>query len=306
MRCWPYLQKEWKALLFPVLLNKMPWLTPSRMLCLTIAAIVVIRVSPLYAQLSEADVPTANPARPTVATPATLTPVGYLQFENGAIYADTSPEVSQQFGLNQVTKLTVRPRLEILGLFEPYAYSGGTVVNGLPGGQPGSIAGGVQAVVFPGEGAKPTISLSYIYTFYLGRAPDLDIGTANQSAVFLWSEDLAGFHFDLNGIFGEETQDKLRRAQYGQTLSVSHPVGPFVLAGELWHFTQPLSNGNAVGNLWALSYAARKNLVFDAGFDHGLTSSSTQWEGFAGFTYLLPHRLWKVRDKRADKPASVQ
>lgn len=292
--------------MFPVLHNKMPWLTPSRMLCLTIAAIVVIRVSPLYAQLSEADVPTANPARPTVATPATLTPVGYLQFENGAIYADTSPEVSQQFGLNQVTKLTVRPRLEILGLFEPYAYSGGTVVNGLPGGQPGSIAGGVQAVVFPGEGAKPTISLSYIYTFYLGRAPDLDIGTANQSAAFLWSEDLAGFHFDLNGIFGEETQDKLRRAQYGQTLSVSHPVGPFVLAGELWHFTQPLSNGNAVGNLWALSYAARKNLVFDAGFDHGLTSSSTQWEGFVGFTYLLPHRLWKVRDKRADKRQSVQ
>jgi hypothetical protein len=47
-----------------------------------------------------------------------------------------------------------------------------------------------------------------------------------------------------------------------------------------------------VGNLWAISYAVRKNLVLDAGFDHGLTGSSTQWEGFGGFTYLLPHRLW--------------
>jgi hypothetical protein len=31
--------------------------------------------------------PDANPARPTVSTPATLTPVGYLQFENGVLYA---------------------------------------------------------------------------------------------------------------------------------------------------------------------------------------------------------------------------
>jgi hypothetical protein len=30
-----------------------------------------------------------------------------------------------------------------------------------------------------------------------------------------------------------------------------------------------------------------KNLVLEAGFDHGLTGTSTQWEGFAGFTYLL-------------------
>jgi hypothetical protein len=287
------------AQLYPVPHIKMPRL----MLRIPVAAMILLRVASLCAQASNAEVPEANPARPTVATPATLTPVGYLQFENGALYADSSPEVSQQFSLNQVTKLTVLPRLEFLGLFDPYVYSRGTVVNGLPGSQPGSIAGGVQAVVFPGKGAKPTIGLSYIHTFYLGRAPDLDIGTSNQSLLFLWSEDLAGFHFDLNGIFGEETQDKLRRAQYGQTLSVSHPVGPFVLAGELWHFTQPLLNGNAVGNLWALSYAARKNLVFDAGFDHGFTSSSTQWEGFAGFTYLLPHRLWKARD-RADGKAS--
>ena len=31
------------------------------------------------------DAPVANPARPTVSTPATLTPVGYLQFETGIL-----------------------------------------------------------------------------------------------------------------------------------------------------------------------------------------------------------------------------
>jgi hypothetical protein len=28
------------------------------------------------------------------------------------------------------------------------------------------------------------------------------------------------------------------------------------------------------------------------GFNRGLTSTSTRWEVFVGFTYLLPYRLW--------------
>jgi hypothetical protein len=74
------------------------------------------------------------------------------------------------------------------------------------------------------------------------------------------------------------------------------------LSGELWHFTQPLVDttragspsprSNAVGTLWALSYLFRPNLVLDCGVERGLTSTSTAWQGFAGFTYLLPHRLW--------------
>jgi hypothetical protein len=40
------------------------------------------------------DVPEANPARPTVSTPATLPPVGYLQFETGSLGATTSSAFS--------------------------------------------------------------------------------------------------------------------------------------------------------------------------------------------------------------------
>jgi hypothetical protein len=73
---------------------------------------------------------------------------------------------------------------------------------------------------------------------------------------------------------------------------LSHPLrGNFGVSGELWHFTQPFEHGSAVGNLWALNYNASKTLVFDCGFQHGLTHTSTRWEAFAGFTYLLPHRL---------------
>jgi hypothetical protein len=49
---------------------------------------------------------------------------------------------------------------------------------------------------------------------------------------------------------------------------------------------------SAVGNHGAISCTARRNLVFDLGFEKGLTSTSTRWESFAGMTYLLPHRLW--------------
>jgi hypothetical protein len=253
---------------------------------------------PIMGQSSQAETLEANPGRPTVSTPATLTPVGYLQFENGALYADASPEVQKRLSINQVTKLAVSSRLQLLALFEPLVHPTGVSAGGVTGNRPGEVFAGLQAVVLPGEGYKPTISLSYIRRLYESPAPEVDIGTFRQSALFLVSEDIGGFHFDVNGIFSEQADGIIRRGQFGQTLSVSHRVGAFTVAGELWHFTQPLTNGNAVGNLWAISYPIRKNLVLDAGFNHGLTSTSTQWEGFAGFTYVLPYRLWRSHDDK--------
>lgn len=261
----------------------------------TIAAAVLLWVSHGTAQSSAADTPEANPARPTVSTPATLTPVGYLQFENGGFYAADSAEFASQFSLNQVTKITVAPRLQFFVSSQPYAYTHDATDRSLSGNAPGDVLLGVQGVILAGKGIKPTIGLSYARRIYEGSSPNTDIGSSSQDALILLSADVSGFHFDTNGIFAEQSDGIVRRAQFGQTLSISHVVGKFTLAGELWHFTQPLSRGNAAGNLWALSYPLKKNLVLDAGFDHGLTSSSTQWEGFAGFTYLLPKPLWKRR-----------
>jgi hypothetical protein len=158
---------------------------------------------------------------------------------------------------------------------------------------------GAQAVLSPGEGSKPTFAASYFHRAYAGAAPNLDIGSAANSLLLLASTDVKGFHYDANAILNEMVQNELvrepvRRAQFGQTLSISHPIFSEKLSvtGEIWHFTQPFLQGNAVGNLWAVSYAARKTLVLDAGFNRGLTSTSTRWEAFAGFTYLLPHRFF--------------
>ena len=233
----------------------------------------------------------ANPARPTVSTPATLTPVGYVQFESGILGATTSPEFGARIGINQVTKLTVLPRLEFLVLTEPYVHSSD------PKGRdkqihPGEVFVGAQGVVLPGAGARPTVSVSYIRRLYESPAPELDLGTFRQSGTLLLSNDMAGFHFDVNFIVTEETEFGVRRAQHAQTISISHPLKKFTVSAEAWHFTQPYLAANAVGTLWALSYPVRRNLVVDGGFDRGFTGTSTHWEGFVGFTYLLPHRLW--------------
>jgi hypothetical protein len=253
---------------------------------------------PLLAQppANPPQAPAANPGRPTVSTPATLTPVGYLQFETGGLYAASSPGVRTSFGVNQVTKLAVTSRLQLLLVSQPFGYGSGTSGDELSGSHPGDVLAGAQAVALPGRGRRPTVSLSYFGRVYQGSAPDIDIGSSSQTALLLISDDVAGFHFDVNGIVAEQPGDRIRRAQFGQTLSVSRTFGRYTVAGELWRFTQPLTAGNCAGNLWALSYNVRPNLVIDAGLNRGLTSSSTQWEGFAGFTYLLPHRLWKSRD----------
>jgi hypothetical protein len=235
------------------------------------------------------DEPVANPARPTVSTPATLTPVGYLQFETGTLGVTDSPGLDSQFSVNEVIKYSPTRWLEILASSEPFAHSktGGQSANA-----PGDVDLGAQAILHHGEGSNPTLALSYLARGYAGQAPDLDIASYKNSALLLVSGDVKGFHYDTNYIFSELVDGSVRRAAFGQTLSVSHPLrGAFGLSGEIWHFTQPFLKGNAVGNLWVLNYNASKVLVLDCGFDHGLTSTSTQWEAFAGFTYLLPRRL---------------
>ncbi len=204
-----------------------------------------------------------------------------------------SPEFSSQSSFNEVAKVAVTQRLELLAATGPFAHSRAT---GESTNATGDSALGVQAVIYRGEGVRPTIAVGYFGRVYAGNAPDVDIGSFRNSLTLLFSGDVKGFHYDTNYLLNEMVNGSIRRGQLAQTLSISHPLaGKFGLSGELWHFTQPFLSGNAVGNLWALSYAARPDLVLDTGFDHGLTKTSTRWEFVAGFTYLLPRRLWPTR-----------
>jgi hypothetical protein len=151
---------------------------------------------------------------------------------------------------------------------------------------------GVQGVVHHGNGTNPTIALGYIGRVYSGDATDLDTGSYRNSVLLLASADAKGFRYDLNFLFNEVVNGEVRRAQFGQALSVSHPVSKtFGVSGEIWQMTQPFLRSNAVGMLWSINYNARRNLVLDCGFNRGLTETSTRLEAFAGFTYVLPYEL---------------
>jgi hypothetical protein len=231
----------------------------------------------------------ANPGRPTVATPATLTPAGYLQFETGVLGVERSPDLPNQISFNEVIKFSLNERIELLLQTQPFAHSDLGVFQS---NDAGDVSAGLQAVLLPGTKTRPTVAVSYFRRVFGGTAPDLDIGSNRQSAIFLVSTDVAGFHVDANALFNEQIENFRHRAQFGQTLSIAHGLPRnFGVGGEIWHFTQPFQNGHAAGFLFAPTYSPRKNLVFDAGFNRGLTSTSTRWEFFMGFTYLLPRKL---------------
>jgi hypothetical protein len=206
-----------------------------------------------------------------------------------ANWAWRSPEFSSQTSFNEVVKSSVTRWIELIAEAGPFARS---IEQNQTGNGAGGLAMGLQGVVYHGEAARTTIALSYLRQVYGGDTPDLDIGSATNSFLFLARADLKGFHYDANLFFNDVVDNAVHRTQFGQTLSVSHALTKRLgLSGEIWHFPQPLLHGDAVANLWTLNYNWRRNFVIDGGFNHGLTSTSTQWEILFGFTYLLPNKV---------------
>jgi hypothetical protein len=238
----------------------------------------------------EAPIPEANPGRPTVSTPATLTPVGYLQFESGLLQAWNFGEFTNRFSFVNVTKIAFHRRLQFFVGFEPFVrFSHDDPAREAAGG----TTAGTQYVIFDVGIERPTFAVSYAYSVFGGSAPDLDIGSAQHSVTLLGSDEVGPLHIDANLMFNRQTGDGVQPStQFGQTLSIAHDFGSWVIAAELWHFTQPMLDGRTVGNLYCVSYALRPHIIFDFGFNRGLTSTSTPWQLLAGVTYLLPHRLW--------------
>ena len=86
-----------------------------------VAALAFLSVAQCsLAQAGAVDEPEANPGRPTVSTPATITPVGYLQFETGFLGPWHSPEFSSRESVNEVLKFAVSRRFEFLTAAEPF------------------------------------------------------------------------------------------------------------------------------------------------------------------------------------------
>src|SRR5260370_30949610 len=144
------------------------------------------------AQTPVGEEPEANPGRPTVSTPATLTPAGYLQFETGLSAANHSPEFSSRFAPNEVIQFSVHPRLEFLASSEPVVHYR---VAGQSANPVAEVFLGAQAVVSPGEGPNPTLPVSYFHSAYNGGPPDFDFATPKNSVLFFASTVVKGFDY---------------------------------------------------------------------------------------------------------------
>jgi len=231
----------------------------------------------------------ANPGRPALATSALLTPIGYLQVETGYLYAANSAGFSNRNAEEETMRVTLSPRTQLIVSSEAIASS---IVSQHESTERGDTTGGIQVVLRPSEGMKPTISVSYLHLLWGGYATNLDIGGFANSVLIMASSDFGHFHVDANG-FLSETEGPIRRAQFGQAVALTHPVTAKLSAtAELRHFTEPLTGGEGLSVMWAGGYALRPNLVFDTGLIRGFLNDSTRWELASGVTYVLPHRLW--------------
>jgi hypothetical protein len=267
--------------------------------------------------------PPAVPARPTITNPAHIPLPGYLQLEQGFLQANPSIKGNRsQFSIIQTTKLALSHHLMVSSAYQPLAHTlldASDTPSGQTTGQndTGDLQLGGQFLftdVEEGYGLAPTLAIAYQHVAHAGTAPDIDTGGNQQGVTLLVSGTMAGLHYDTNYDFNEQTGDvpagagtrSVRRAQFGQSLSVTRQITEkFGVTAELWHFTQPfiaetvegnaVARANAVGLLIAPAYNIRDNLVLDCGFSRGLTSTSTHWQSFAGFTYLLPKRLWPAK-----------
>jgi hypothetical protein len=278
----------------------------------------VLMLSVSLAAAAQSDVPAANPGRPTVTNTALLPPVGYVQFEQGYMGSLGSPTTGAQYGAVSTWRTALSERTLVEEQVQPVALteSAGASSVGL-----GDVLLGVQRVVFvpwtgaatgsgPAKTPVPTGAVAYLGRVHTGTTGDTDQGSVSHSVNVLLSGDIGAFHYDTNYLANVQPGEaadgshSVRRVQYAQTLSVNHGLlNPNLqVALEVYHFTQPLvttdddgrplSRANLVDALVAFSYTVWPNLVIDGGCSRGLTSSSTEWQSFAGFTYLLPRRLW--------------
>jgi len=77
---------------------------------------------------------------------------------------------------------------------------------------PGRFFVGAQGVLYRGEDARPTLTVSYFHRAYDGPAPEFDFGSPINSFLVLGSGDVKGFHYDANAFFTELVQEPLRRS----------------------------------------------------------------------------------------------
>jgi len=246
-----------------------------------------------------ADSIAANPNRPTVSNPAHVTQFGVVELEYGL--DRTWPEEGvHQTSASGLLKFGLLCDVELR--WNTTSFLSQTDATGTHTTFGDNWLG--TEIRFHRQIRRlPTMAFSYAFKIPSASTDDgLGSGRVDHSFTFGASESVAHFTFDFNltqfligkppGGFDENQQ---------MTLAFSHPIYKRLqFAGEFYGQTQLSAKPGFASSLWALTYTLAPRLVFDGGFEAGLTSGGPHRHAFGGITYSIANLYpgWRRRQSK--------
>lgn len=237
---------------------------------------------PLAAQ--DPDAIAVNPNRPTFATPSRTTQEGVLELEAGL----------QRTEAKDSSRADFEPLLLKFGQTARFEWRLGWNGHLTQVAPDGSRAQGFADPTFgfqwrpiDQERAGVDAAVGYFHKFATANADQgLGSGKADDTLMLLASKDLGPIHVDVNVLHGWIGQpDRGRAGQDSGTVSLSWPLaGPWGMGSEIYSVGPLPGVPRDTAFLAYLSYQPSSRVVFDAGFDRGLSEGAPRWNLFCGVT----------------------
>jgi hypothetical protein len=246
-----------------------------------LAILSIVAGSPITAALADDDL-AANPFRPSVGSPASLSAPGHFEMEAG--FANETAAGARLNNTPMLLKYAFTDRIGVTFGISPWMRVSalGTSVSG---NSDGSVTLKLAQPVSDAFmiGGELTASVPVASN---GLGSDRSDVTLNLIA----SNDFAGFHSDINvntTRLGDAQSPGVSGQSYGWSAGISHPVNEKLGAG--FELSGTRQRGIGTSNQWLafLSFAVSKKLVLDlyAAREHAAGVDTNKF-GF-GFTYLF-------------------
>lgn len=246
-----------------------------------LAILSCIAGSPITAAIADDDL-AANPYRPSVGSPASLSASGYFEIEAG--FARENAPDGRLSNTPLLLKYAFTDHVGVTFGISPWQRlsAQGTSVSGNGDGSITlKLAQPVNdALMFGGE---LTASLPVAANGLGSKRSDV---TLNLIA----SHDFAGFHSDVNmnaTRLGDAQEPEVSRQIIGWSAGISHLLNEKIGVGIELSGTRQSGNGNSTQWLASVSFAVSKKLVLDlyAAREHAAGTYTNKVGG--GFTYLF-------------------
>jgi hypothetical protein len=229
-----------------------------------------------------------NPDRPTVANPADVTQYGVLELEYG--WDHGWPASDQRFtDAGGLLKFGLLCDVELR--WTTTSFLSQTNSLGTQSGF-GDNWFGPQVRIYKQTRRVPSIAVSYAVKIpSASAARGLGSGRVDHELTLLFSKDILGVHFDLNGsefFVGRAGTTRFDRASQFNVAFGHALYKNLQIQGEFYGETR-LNNSTQgfVSGLSALVWNITPRFEIDGGVDSGITTGAPRLRIFAGFTYAI-------------------